>query len=93
MPYSRNDFLLAANKYGVYCIPAAASHRPAAQCVMGGKVWEEEAVDFMRGNCRRRDVVTAGTFFGDMLPALSSATLGTVWAFEPNPLLGTEIRP
>jgi FkbM family methyltransferase len=27
----------------------------------------------------------AGAFFGDALPALSKATRGTVWAFEPNP--------
>jgi FkbM family methyltransferase len=31
------------------------------------------------------DVLTAGTFFCDALAALSKATRGKVWAFEPNP--------
>jgi FkbM family methyltransferase len=30
------------------------------------------------------DVVHAGTFFGDFLPALGSSGEGLVWAFEPN---------
>jgi FkbM family methyltransferase len=39
----------------------------------------------MLANCGDGAVITAGTFFGDALPALSKATAGTVWAFEPSP--------
>jgi FkbM family methyltransferase len=80
-----SDFIFSSNRYGVYCIPAAAAHRPAAETVMAGQVWERNTVEFMIAHCSRGDVVTAGSFFGDALPALSQATLNTVWAFEPNP--------
>jgi len=79
------QFIFAANKYGEYCVPSAATHRPAAQCVINGEVWENDTIEFMVANCRDRDVITAGTFFGDALPALSAASTGTVWGFEPNP--------
>jgi FkbM family methyltransferase len=79
------QFTLATNKHGDYCIPTAAAHRPAAQRVIGGGVWENTTVEFMIAKCNGGDIVTAGAFFGDMIPALSKATKGTVWAFEPNP--------
>jgi FkbM family methyltransferase len=78
------DFVFARNRHGSYCIPAAAVHRPASQCVMSGDVWETKTVDFMLANCGAKDVVTAGAFFGDALPALSKVCR-RVWAFEPNP--------
>ncbi len=80
-------FILARNKYGAYCIPASAAHRVAAQYVLAGDVWEADTVEFMVTHAKGGDVITAGTFFGDFLPALSAATAphGTVWAFEPNP--------
>lgn len=80
-------FILASNKYGAYCIPASAAHRPAARVVIAGEVWERDTVEFMTANCKSGDIITAGTFFGDFLPALSvaAAAHGTVWAFEPNP--------
>lgn len=38
-------------------------------------------------NCGNGDIIHAGTYFGDFLPALSRAcrTPCWVWAFEPNP--------
>jgi FkbM family methyltransferase len=85
-PHALN-YILASNKYGAYCVPAAAMHRPAAKHVMAGKVWEDDTVEFMVTHCADGDVITAGAFFGDFLPALSSALRPhrTVWAFEPNP--------
>jgi len=53
--------------------------------VLGGGVWEPETIEAIAGLCGDGDVVHAGTYFGDMLPALSAACKGTVWAFEPNP--------
>jgi FkbM family methyltransferase len=78
------DFMFSRNEYGSYCIPLAASHRPAAQCVLRGDVWERNTIEFMLDHAAGRDVITAGAFFGDALPALSKACRW-VWAFEPNP--------
>jgi FkbM family methyltransferase len=78
------SFIFARNEYGFYCIPAAASHRPAAECVIGGDVWERKTIDFMLDSSRGEEVITAGAFFGDALPALSKVCQW-VWAFEPNP--------
>ncbi|HJW46367.1 MAG TPA: FkbM family methyltransferase [Lysobacter sp.] len=74
------------NKYGGYCIPESAFHRPAAKAVLSGKVYEPRTIEYMVANCRNRDIIHAGTFFGDFLPALSGAINpnALVWAFEPN---------
>jgi FkbM family methyltransferase len=84
---SAADFILASNRYGVYCIPASHSHRPAARDLMAGGVWEAETTEFIAEHCSGGDVVTAGAWAGDALPALSMATSPhhSVWAFEPNP--------
>lgn len=74
------------NRYGGYCIPDSASHRPAARTVLSGGVHEPDTIAYMMANCGDRDIIHAGTFFGDFLPALSGA-LGRralIWAFEPN---------
>jgi len=41
----------------------------------------------MISNCGKGDIVHAGTYFGDFLPALSKAISpdAKIWAFEPNP--------
>jgi len=79
---------IAYNKYGGFCIPLASHHRPAAQKVLSGKVYEQETIDYIvRNVARGGDIIHAGTYFGDFLPALSRACTdgGKVWAFEPNP--------
>jgi FkbM family methyltransferase len=78
------DSIFAKNKYGSYCIPASASHRPAAATTMHGDVWEEKTLEFMLANAKGAAVITAGAFFGDALPALSKVCK-EVFAFEPNP--------
>lgn len=77
---------VAYNKYGGYCVPRASRRRPAARAILSGKVWESETIAFMIASCADGDVVHAGAFFGDFLPALSKgvAPNATVWAFEPN---------
>lgn len=45
-------------------------------------MWEPDTLSLIRS--APGDVVHAGTFFGDFLPALASARDGIVWAFEPN---------
>jgi FkbM family methyltransferase len=79
--------LIAANRYGRYCVPSSSAHRPAAQAVLAGGVWEPQTLELIAANCGERDVVHAGAYFGDFLPALSAAVAPDtfVWAFEPNP--------
>jgi FkbM family methyltransferase len=79
------DCTLCENEFGRYAVPLSSRHRPAAQAVLRGDVWERETIDYIRAHAAR-DVVHAGTYFGDFLPALSAAmTPGrTIYAFEPN---------
>jgi FkbM family methyltransferase len=78
---------IAYNKYGGYCVPLSSKHRPAAEDILSGEVWEEEIIEFLMSRCGDGDIVHAGTFFGDFLPALSQSLAqgSRIWAFEPNP--------
>jgi len=53
---------------------------------MQNRVWEPETIDLMRRNCGAGDIIHAGTYFGDFLPALTSALHpdALLWAFEPS---------
>jgi FkbM family methyltransferase len=81
LPDGTLDCVLARNEYGAYCVPRSAHHRPAAQAVLQARVYERDTIALMRST--PGDVIHAGTFFGDFLPALA-AREDTVWAFEPN---------
>ena len=76
------------NRYGSYCVPRSSAHRPAARAILSGEVWEPDTLDFMMQNAGDGDIVHAGTYFGDFLPALAEAVgaRGRVWAFEPDPV-------
>ncbi|MEM1230415.1 MAG: FkbM family methyltransferase [Pseudomonadota bacterium] len=78
--------IVSYNEYGAYCIPLSSLHRVAARRVLGNDVYEPLTLAFMRAHCGSGDIVHAGTYFGDFLPALSSgvAAGAMVWAFEPN---------
>lgn len=78
--------MLAHNAHGAYAVPRSSIHRPAARRVLNGEVWENETVELLRGCDPEADIVHAGTFFGDFLPALarSRAPGAIVWAFEPS---------
>jgi FkbM family methyltransferase len=80
--------LIAYNKFGGYAVPYRAMHRPAAQRILAGRVHEPETIDMIISAAQHGDVVHAGTFFGDFIPALARGIVGAdriVWAFEPNP--------
>lgn len=81
------DCCLCENIFGRYCVPRSSQHRPAAQAVLNGDVWELETVNFMREHAGNRDIVHAGMYFGDFLPGLASAIASgrTIYGFEPNP--------
>jgi FkbM family methyltransferase len=76
---------LCENEFGRYAVPLSSRYRPAAQAVLAGGVWERQTIDRIRAH-PERDVVHAGTYFGDFLPALSTVMVPgrTVYAFEPN---------
>ena len=78
---------IAYNTHGAYCVPDASRHRPAAQTILAGEVWEPNILALFTDAPTPRDIVHAGTFFGDFLPALARSCTGgaQVWAFEPNP--------
>ena len=61
-------------------------HRPCAQAVLRGEEFEPQTVAEICRCASGGDIVHAGAFFGDMLPAASRASApgGLVWAFEPN---------
>jgi FkbM family methyltransferase len=82
LPAATLDCVLARNEYGAYCVPRASRHRPAARTVLQARVYERDTIELMRGI--PGDIVHAGTFFGDFLPALASSRDEMVWAFEPN---------
>jgi len=78
--------LFACNDHGAYCVPRTSSHRPAARRILAGAVWEPETLELLCREAAGGDVIHAGTYFGDFLPALSRAVGSDhlVWAFEPS---------
>jgi FkbM family methyltransferase len=86
LPAGAPDAVVARNDHGLYCVPRSSLHRPVAQTILAGRVWESSTLDLLRSARADGDVVHAGTFFGDFIPALAqSRSAGArVWAFEPN---------
>jgi len=84
-PPSVLDCCIAYNEHGGYCVPLASRHRLSVQTVLDGRVWEPDTLAFLAS--LPDDLVHAGAYFGDFLPALarSRAAGDRVWAFEPNP--------
>src|SRR5947209_16928501 len=87
MHNSQARCVLASNEYGHYAVPISCEHRPASQRILAGRVHEPRTLAFMTEHCGSRDIVHAGAFFGDFLPALAKAVEASalLWAFEPNP--------
>lgn len=78
--------LVAYNEFGGFCIPRGSSHRPAAQAIVKGKVWERQTLRLIGARAGVGDIVHAGTYYGDFLPALTASLApgAAIWAFEPN---------
>jgi FkbM family methyltransferase len=86
LPADAPDAVVASNQHGAYCVPRSSLHRPVARTILDARVWEPKTLDLVRGVDADGDIVHAGTFFGDFIPALArSRHAGAiVWAFEPN---------
>lgn len=78
--------IVSYNKFGGYCVPESSRHRSAAQKILSNEIHEPKTLEFIISNCGNGDIIHAGTYFGDFLPALSKgcAPNSKVWAFEPN---------
>jgi FkbM family methyltransferase len=78
---------IAYNTYGGYCIPLSFRHRAAVQKIFAGEIYEPRTIQFLMSHCEDGDLVHAGAYFGDFLPALSQAAAPSakIWAFEPHP--------
>lgn len=78
---------IAYNKYGAYCMPVSSEHRTLNQRILKGEVFEPETLKYIAENVKQGDIIHAGTFFGDFIPAFSQSVSkkAKVWAFEPNP--------
>jgi len=80
--------LIAETKWGKFAIPESAKDRWPSRVVLDGCRWEPKTTQAVcDAAARGGDVVHAGAFFGDALPALSAAVADgfRVYAFEPNP--------
>jgi FkbM family methyltransferase len=78
--------VIAYNQHGGYVIPTGAIGRPAAQAILAGKAWEPDTIRRILACARKGgDIVHAGAFFGDALPALAAGLSpgAMLWAFEP----------
>lgn len=86
LPPGALDCVVATNEHGLYCVPRSSRHRPVAQAILQSRVWEPDTLDLLRSVDSDGDIVHAGTYFGDFLPALarSRGDGAIVWAFEPN---------
>lgn len=78
--------VVASNEHGAYCVPQSSLHRPVARTILDARVWEPKTLDLVRSADVSGDIVHAGTFFGDFIPALARSREpgAIVWAFEPN---------
>ncbi len=85
LPDGALSCVVASNEHGTYCVPQASRLRPVAQRILLSRVWEADTLNLLREADPDGDIVHAGTFFGDFLPALarSRAEGACVWAFEP----------
>ena len=78
--------IIAYNKYGGYCVPLTGYFHFVPQTIFKGNVWEQETTEFIVANLGSGDIIHAGTFFGDSLPAIANINNKSItWAFEPNP--------
>lgn len=75
---------ICKNMYGTYYVPLAHKHRAVPQKLLNGEVYEANTLNFIKDNIGDGSIVHAGTYIGDMIPALSSfVKKGIVLCFEP----------
>lgn len=86
---SKSGNKIVETDFGTYAIPESVLHRPAAKSILSNKIWEEDTINtILEGEIDYPEfgsnLVTAGAFFGDMIPLLGGH-FKEIFAFEPNP--------
>jgi FkbM family methyltransferase len=75
------------NQYGKYFVPNVqiTDHYPdnVSNAIRKGDVYEHETIKYIIASSKGNSVVTAGTYFGDFIPALYPH-FKTVYGFEPS---------
>ena len=81
------EFTILENKHGEYAVSENLFERscPVISQLSTKQIWEHRTIEFIRENINDKSIVHAGTYIGDMLPAISKSTNGKVFAFEANP--------
>jgi len=81
------EFTILENEHGEYAVSENLFERscPVISQLSTKKIWEHRTIEFIRENINNKSIVHAGTYIGDMLPAISKSTNGKVFAFEANP--------
>ncbi|MCB9809988.1 hypothetical protein H6781_00125 [Candidatus Nomurabacteria bacterium] len=79
---------IAYNKYGAFCTPNLHKDDTPVQAVYRGEQYENITMQYISSLNFSGDIIHAGAYFGDSIPALSSFMRNNalIWAFEPNPL-------
>ncbi len=80
------DFKFTENEYGLYCIPKEAEKGIVAQKALSGEAYEKETIERIRSFSKDKNVLHAGSCFGDFLPGICSVA-NFVYAFEPYPIM------
>lgn len=80
------EAIIASNGYGRYCIPKNLDECPIRDALIQGDVFESITLSYIEELQLDGDIVHAGAYFGDFLPALSkiASSKNLVWAFEPS---------
>jgi FkbM family methyltransferase len=75
------------NQYGSYFVPDTiiTDYYPdgISSSIRAGKVYERQTIEYIKKLSKGNSVITAGTYFGDFMPALSKS-FKTVYGFEPS---------
>lgn len=81
------EFTILKNSHGEYAVSEKLFHRSChvISKLSQKQIWEHKTIEFIRKNINDKSIVHAGTYIGDMLPAISKSTNGRVFAFEANP--------
>ncbi len=78
--------VIAYNKNGAFCIPWSSSYKGPAQKIFRGLQYENETFEYINKLNLKGDIIHAGAYFGDSIPALAKG-IGDgqkIWSFEPS---------
>jgi len=78
--------VIAYNKNGAYCIPWSSSYKGPAQKIFRGLQYENETFEYIKNLHLDGDIIHAGAYFGDSIPALAKGISSEqkIWSFEPS---------